>query len=65
MQKIVHQSRIEQFNEKHVNYKQKYKVEWNEKYYDAIIIAVGDMYFKNCENPNKNFRKNSEKILLF
>lgn len=37
---IVSVNRIKGFNATNINYEKKYKILWNEDYYDGIVICV-------------------------
>lgn len=43
---IIPVNRIKGFNAKSINYEKKYKILWNDEYYDGIIIFVAGNYYK-------------------
>jgi len=43
---IVTVDRIKRFNAKSINYEKKYKILWNEAYYNGIIIFVASNFYE-------------------
>lgn len=41
---IISVDRIKGFNAKNINFEKKYKILWNEAYYDGVIILVAGNY---------------------